>query len=109
MSWEIRVEEGANAFDLDIARRRVEVLRRKPGELTQEVGQLVRFRRPLAPLDAAAARAFLATEGARELLAAVQDGTGVDTLWSGDVLGTWTEEAFEAACALHEALEAMTT
>ncbi|HJN77057.1 MAG TPA: hypothetical protein QGF58_24245 [Myxococcota bacterium] len=59
-------------------------------------------------MDPKALRALLMGAEAGALLARVQDGTGVDMLWSGDRLGTWTEDAFEAACLLHEAVDGMT-
>jgi len=107
VSWTIRVESDANALDVDIYSRVVEVVARIPGELSDDIGRLVRFRRPLSGCDGPAVQAFLEGDEAQVLLARVQDGTGVDTLWSGDRLGTWTEDAFEAACALHSAVEGM--
>lgn len=106
----MRVEAGANAFDIDVHTRQVEVLKRAPGELADEIGRLERFRRPLnGALDEETVRALLSSSESRALLNTVFAGATVDMLWSGDRLGSWTEDAFDAACALHEAVQGVAT
>ena len=53
-----------------------------------------------------AAGEWLRGEEAQALLAELESGYQCETLWSGDLSATWTDEAWEAGRALYEGVAA---
>ena len=117
MSWTIEIEAAwpeldaafhRLALEVDPRRRVVRLGARVPhtGTLEVQSGAVSRsfFERGASELGAAGE--WLRGEEAAVLLDTLADGYHHETLWSGDPVVTWSDEAWEAGRALYEAVEA---
>lgn len=114
--WSVVLEEGwpqdglpwRLALEVDPRRREVMVGPRMPGTggLDVQTGARARsfFDRGESPL--AETGAWLAGDEARELLETLEAGFRCESLWSGDLVASWSDEAWEAGRALYDGVDA---
>jgi hypothetical protein len=109
MPWQIRIDEGtvatatmALAVDVDPRTRTLSLgLRPRTGGGPEIASGAVA--RTFLEVDAVSwesAIAWLAGEEAAALLARMEAGYEVETLWTGDLLASWSEDAFAAGAAM---------
>lgn len=95
------------ALEVDPRRRRVTLGPRMPGSggLEVQAGAQARsfFERGRSELREAGE--WLGGEEAGALLAELEAGFACETLWSGDLVATWSEEAWAAGRALYEGVD----
>lgn len=91
------------ALEIDPRRRTVRLGERVPGtgDLEVQAGVIARSFYEGTPGDPGAAVAWLQTPEATTLLDTLEAGFGCDTLWSGDLVAHWSDEAWEAGHALY--------
>ncbi len=88
----------ALAVEIDPRRHTVTLVWRTLGLGDAEVGSRALYRGFIEePGEPDAALPWLEGPEAQALLARVAEGYGCSTTWSGDPVGTWTEEAWGAA------------
>ena len=106
MSWElVRTEPRAGevwAVEIQPRFQRVVLAGRVRGHGTHDIGMRVSFQRYGSPVDEA--EAVFASPQVLALLARIDAGWSMSVLWSGDAVGEWTEDAWDAAIALSEAV-----
>lgn len=108
MSWTLErgpepARDGESwAVEIQPRFKKVVLAARTRGHGTHDVGMRVSFQRYGEPLPHADER-FSAAE-TQALLVRIDEGYSLAVLWSGDAIGEWTEDAWEAAIALSEAV-----
>lgn len=113
MSWTIEIEAGwpeldaafhRLALEVDPRRRIVRLGARIPhtGALDVQSGALARSFYEARETDLTRAGEWLRSEEAAALLDTLEDGFQYETLWSGDPVVRWSDEAWEAGRALYE-------
>ncbi|MCP4807305.1 MAG: hypothetical protein GY913_32775 [Proteobacteria bacterium] len=106
MSWSLQVgaapKSPGEAWAVEIQPRfqRVDLASRVRGHGTHDVGMRVSFQRYGPPVDHV--QAVFERPEVQALCARISDGYSMSVLWSGDALGEWTEDAWDAAIALSE-------
>lgn len=110
--WRIQVEDGPTsnkipwrlALEVDPQRRRVWLGPRVEGsgDLDIQSGAVARSFFETGPINVAAAAQWLQTEEALALLETLHAGFQCDTLWTGDPVVHWSDDAWAAGHALWE-------
>ena len=104
MSWTVRVGPAPRsagegwACEIQPRFQRVDLAARVRGQGTHDVGMRVSFQRYGPPVDQV--HAVFATPEAQALCERISVGWSMSVLWSGDAIGEWTEDAWDAAIAL---------
>jgi hypothetical protein len=114
-AWRVEVDpplpypEARFAMEVDPRRGIVRLGHRVPdtGDLEIQCGAIARSFFEQMPVTTDAAAAWLAGEEAAGLLATIEAGFSCDTLWSGDMVVTWSEGAWEAGRTLYLRVEAL--
>jgi len=118
MSWEVHIDAPAQAvgrdpealsMEIDPRNRVIRLGLRALGATSQEVdgGAVLRRYLDAATADWVPIQTWLLGNAAAPFLATIQDGYTAEQRWSGDWAAQWTEAAWDAATALHQAIEAM--
>ena len=117
MSWTVEIEAVWPAVDVQFHRLALEVDPRRrvvrlgarvpnTGALDVQSGAVARSFYERGESELSAAGEWLRGPDAAELLEALAGGFHCETLWSGDPVVSWSDEAWEAGRALYEAVEA---
>lgn len=107
--WDVQLDpplpypQARFALEIDPRRRTVRLGPRVPGtgDLEVQAGVIARSFFDGSPTDPEAALVWLRSEDATALLATLEAGFGCDTLWSGDLVAHWSDEAWEAGHGLY--------
>lgn len=107
--WEIHLDpplpypQARFALEVDPRRRVVRLGHRVPGtgDLEVQAGVISRSFFEREPTDPLPALRWLQSSEAQEMLTKIESGFLCETLWSGDLVAQWTEDAWEVGHVLY--------